>query len=202
MYICNNCNVILSSKPYNNTSCNFCANGNITEIKPKNVTISEMIINYNNDTIAYHFPRILHGDRRSNAGIPRITRKGINENNTNQFRLGNLYNNMTEFLKLSKSEIDELCLTLYGKTNTSYSVHPVIIKSNINDEYMIVWMSISSIVDWHRDNNIKYEGMYYKKSIWSLETIIRNDTYNNLLYTLQSNDMYYFNVMSSNNLNY
>jgi len=200
MYICNNCNVILSSKPHAPKSCDFCANGNITEIKPKDVIISEMIINYNYDTIAYHFPKILPGDRRSNAGIPRLTRTW--ETVGNQFRLGKLYNNMTEFLKLSKSEIDELCLTLYGKTNTSYSVHPVIIKSNINDEYMIVWMSISSIVDWHRDNNIKYEGMYYKKYIWSLETIIRNDTYNNLLYTLQRDNTYYYNAMSSNILNY
>ena len=202
MYICANCNVVPKTKPHDINSCEFCANGNIIEIKPKDITISEMIINYNEETIRHFFPQILQGTERNNAGIPRITHVYVNSGNTNQFRLGALYNNMEDFVKLSKAEIDDLCIKLYGKHNTSYAVHAVIIKSDIDDNYMIVPMSISSIVDWHRNNDIKYEGIYYKKCVWSLETIIRNETYNNLLHILQSNTRYYYNCMSSNILNF
>lgn len=202
MHSCKHCNVIFTQKP-SNKFCTYCSTeNNIIEIKPKNITISEMKLDYNNQMISYLFPNItIESNRHNNSGVEQITRYVPDNRYTKEFRLGFLHNNMQEFLKLSRSEVENLLIDLYGKHNYKYhSVQYVIIKSNISNDYQLVPMSVGSIVEWFRNNNSSYEGIYYKKTIWALECLNRNDDYMNLRKKLIDSNNYYINALSSDNI--
>lgn len=208
MYLCTNCNCVSTQKPQrywssNQHQCRCCHNGNFINTDLKNIVISEMIINYDSNMLMNYMPNISTFANVNNInGLQYIMNHsdyGARTDKNYKYRLGNIYNNIEDLKKLSSSEIEALCLRIFGKVSTSYIV-PVIVKTNINENYLLVPMSLTSIVEWHKEPNSVFSGVYYEKKIWSLEALNLDDTFTDVVKKLTQGHEYSHSCFSSNNI--
>ena len=177
MYQCSNCNTVFKYKPGH--YCDFCHESNKTiTIKGNSVTISEIILDYDINTMLQLFPKMdLRTDEIRSRNNPNI-RYGrtpspyhINPIITDirVKPLGFIRDNLDEFMTFSRDELNDLFISIHGSKPWEYTTVYVPIKCSISNDYLLMPMRLQSILAWFQDNETIFHTVYYNKSIWTLE---------------------------------
>ena len=213
MYYCDNCNTAMRVK---RSRCEFCGEGSqsIKTIKKSNVTITEIILNYNIDTVSQYFPSWdLRTENQRRLEINpnyRVYASGeyfVNSiiSDLRRYPLGLIHNHMDKFLNFEEDELSTLFINLFGKKPYERTIVHVMVKTNLlnKNEYMFVPMRIESIVKWFKDQTITFETTYYRNSVWVLDNDTKTEEYQELLQLISNNQIsvqYYGNYFSSENI--
>ena len=172
MYYCETCHVMHKAKPYYETDCDYCGSKTITKLSKKTIIKIEHIdlsstyqTLLNEFWITDNFEVTTRRYSRSRTAIFR----NIGDNN-HMKPYGFILDNIEDFKELSRTDLDNLWLKLFGKGYLKYySFVYVRIKISLFDHFVLMPMSMTSIIKWFNDTNNELDyRIVYNKAIWCL----------------------------------
>jgi len=182
MYYCDACHIMHKVKPYISTSCDYCGSDTITKLSKKTtITIEHIDLNSSFNAILNEFYSINKFPPRdpTNRLWRHRTRASIYRHDLaymlDKRPYGFISDNMSDFSKLDRPDLQRIWIKLFGKSSLKYYIYNYVrIKCSLYDHFILVPMSLTTIIEWFKDNNKPYH-VFYGSTIWSIEQIAGED---------------------------
>ena len=182
MYYCETCHVMHKSKPYIVSSCDYCGSKTIKTLSKKtNIIIEDIDMDSSYKAILNEFYSINNFEPRNDQ-----TPSWRYRSRAQLFRTadaehqdlrpyGFIRDNLTSFMELSRTDLDQMWLKIFGKSSLKYySTVFARVRCSLYDHYILVPMNITTMIDWFKDNDKSYR-IVYNKSIWCIEQLSAPD---------------------------